>query len=191
MSHLNYSSYYNLLINACVRRYDATNTSTPSKRRNVYAAAGTQEFTFIEEPHEPQFSQDIDTTSDDFCQDIKPSITKSLLNHYLGSRGIIPKRPPPLHPRSLLRNRMVLSMSLQMFARSSALKQLLPSRYTILRPLTNLLRKEVYMSLTLLTMNYAHLRVPLLRNNMILIRFMMHLTVRLNQFWITSTANTT
>ena len=68
MSQLNYSSYYNLLINACVRRYDATNTSTPSKRSNVYAAAGTQEFTFIEEPHEPQFSQDIDTTSDDFYQ---------------------------------------------------------------------------------------------------------------------------
>ena len=36
-THLNYLSYYNLLINACVR-YDATNTSTPSKRRNVYAA---------------------------------------------------------------------------------------------------------------------------------------------------------
>ena len=33
-THLNYSSYYNLLINACVR-YDATKTSTPSKRRNV------------------------------------------------------------------------------------------------------------------------------------------------------------
>ena len=32
-THLNYLSYYNLLINACVR-YDATNTSTPSKRRN-------------------------------------------------------------------------------------------------------------------------------------------------------------
>ena len=38
-THLTYTSYYNLLINACVR-YDATNTSTPSKRRNVYTAAG-------------------------------------------------------------------------------------------------------------------------------------------------------
>ena len=66
-THLNYSSYYNHLINACVR-YDATNTSTPSKRRNVYAASGTQDFTIIEEPHETQFSQDIDTPSDDFCQ---------------------------------------------------------------------------------------------------------------------------
>ena len=46
-THLNYFSYYNLLINACVR-YDATNTSTPSKRRNVCAASGTQDFTIIE-----------------------------------------------------------------------------------------------------------------------------------------------
>ena len=66
-THLNYSSYYNLLINACVR-YDATNTSTPSKRRNVYAASGTQDFTIIEEPRKMQFSQDIDTPSDDFYQ---------------------------------------------------------------------------------------------------------------------------
>ena len=33
-TQLTYTFYYNLLINACVR-YDATNTSTPSKRRNV------------------------------------------------------------------------------------------------------------------------------------------------------------
>ena len=66
-THLNYSSYYNLLINTCVR-YDATNTSAPSKRRNVYAAAGTHDFTLVEEPHNTQFSQDIDTPSDDFYQ---------------------------------------------------------------------------------------------------------------------------
>ena len=126
-----------------------------------------------------------------FVKYIKPSITKSLQNHYLDSRGIIPKRPPPLHPRSLLRNMIVLSMFLQKYSNSSALKLLLPSRNTILRPSTNLPRKEVYMSLTLLTMNYAHLRIPLLRNNMTLINLMMHLTVRLTQFWITSTANTT
>ena len=41
-TQLTYTSYYNLLINACVR-YDATNTSTPSKRRNVYTAAGAQD----------------------------------------------------------------------------------------------------------------------------------------------------
>ena len=66
-THLNYSFYYNLLIKTCVR-YDDTNTSTPSKRRNVYAAPGTQDCTLIEDPHETQFSQDIDTPSDDFYQ---------------------------------------------------------------------------------------------------------------------------
>ena len=189
-THLNYSSYYNLLINACVR-YDATNTSTPSKRRNVYAASGTQDFTIIEEPHETQFSQNIDTPSDDFYQVHQTKHNKSLQNHYLGSRGTIPKRPPPLHPRSLLRNMMVLSMFLQKYTNSSALKLLLPSRNTILRTSTNLPRKEVYMSLTLLTMNYTHLRIPLLRSNMTLINLMMPLTVRETQFWITSTGNTT
>ena len=57
----------NLLINAYVR-YDAINTSTPSKRRYVYADVDTQDFTLIEEPHETTFSQDIDTPSDDFYQ---------------------------------------------------------------------------------------------------------------------------
>ena len=66
-THHNYLSYYNVLIDACVR-YDATNTSTPSKRRNVYAASGTQDFTIIEEPQEPQFSQNRDTPSDDFYE---------------------------------------------------------------------------------------------------------------------------
>ena len=66
-THLNYSSYYNLLITACVR-YDVTNTSTPSKRRNVYAAAGTQDFTITEDPHKTRFSQDINTPPDDFYQ---------------------------------------------------------------------------------------------------------------------------
>ena len=45
-THLKYSFYYNLLINACVRD-DATNTSTLSKTRNVYTASGTQDFTII------------------------------------------------------------------------------------------------------------------------------------------------
>ena len=66
-THLNYSSYCNLLINACVR-YDATKTSTPSKRRNVYAASGTQDFNTSEESYETHFSQDIDTPPDDFYQ---------------------------------------------------------------------------------------------------------------------------
>ena len=189
-THLNYLSYYNLLINACVR-YDATNTSTPSKRRNVYVASGTQDFSIIEDPHETQFSQDIDTPSDDFYQvhqtkhNKKPSKPLSVFQRDHA------KKTTPSAPKKLLKNMMVLSMFLQKFSNSSALKLLLPSRNTILRPSTNLPRKEVYMSLTLLTMNYTHLRIPILRNNMTLINLMMPLTVRVIQFWITSTANTT
>ena len=66
-THLNYSSYYNLLINACVR-YDATKTSTPTKRRNVYAASGTQDFNTFEESHETHFFHGIDTPPDYFYQ---------------------------------------------------------------------------------------------------------------------------
>ena len=121
---------------------------------------------------------------------IKLNIAKGPLNYSLGSRGILPKTQPPLHLRSLLRNMMVLSMFLQKNTNSSALKLLLPSRNTILRP-TNLPRKGAFMSLTLLTMNYYHLRIPLLRNNITRINLMMHLTVRQMQSWTTSTASTT
>ena len=64
---LSYTSYYDLLINACVR-YDSTNISTTSKRRNVNTAAGAQADPHIDEPHKPQFSQGIETPSDDFYQ---------------------------------------------------------------------------------------------------------------------------
>ena len=66
-TQLTYTSYYNLLINACIR-FDETNTSTPSKRRNVYTAAGGQDLNAIEEPHKAHFYHDIDTPSDDFYQ---------------------------------------------------------------------------------------------------------------------------
>ena len=122
---------------------------------------------------------------------IKLNIAEGPLKHSLGSRGILPKRQPPLHLRSLLRNMMVLSMFLKKFTNSSVLKLLLPSRNTILRPSTNLPRKGAFMSLRLLTMNYYHLRIPLLRNNMTLINLMIHLTVRQTQSWTTSTASTT
>ena len=49
-THLTYTSYYNLLMNACVK-YDATNTSTCYKRRNIYAAAGAHDLIDIDEPH--------------------------------------------------------------------------------------------------------------------------------------------
>ena len=50
-THLSYTSYYDLLINACVR-YDSTNTSTTSKRRNVDTTAGGQDHPHIDELHE-------------------------------------------------------------------------------------------------------------------------------------------
>ena len=125
-----------------------------------------------------------------FIKYIKPSITKSLQNHYLGSRGIMPRRPPPSTPKKPFKKYDGPVYVPAEVTNSSAQKLLLPSRNAILRPSTNLPRKEVYMSLTLLTMNCTHLRIPLLRNNMTLINLMMPLTVRVTQFWITSTANT-
>ena len=65
--HLTYTCYYNLLINACVR-YDATNTSTPSKRRNVYAADGAFDHDGIAELHGAEFSPDVYTPSDNYYQ---------------------------------------------------------------------------------------------------------------------------
>ena len=97
-THLNYSSYYNLLINAFVR-YDATNTSTPSKRRNVYAASGTQDFTLIEEPHKTQFSQDIDTPSDDFYQVHHAKHTKNPPKSLSGFQRDPSKNTTPTPPK--------------------------------------------------------------------------------------------
>ena len=117
-THLNYLSYYNLLTNACVR-YDATNSSTPSKRRNVYTACDTQDFAIIGEPHESQFSQDIDTPSDDFYHVHQTKHHKKSSKPLSGFRGIMPKRQP---------------LFLQKSTNSSVPKLLLPSRNTILRP---------------------------------------------------------
>ena len=130
-THLNYLSYYNLLINACAR-YDATNTSTPSKRRNVYAASGTQDFTIIEEPHEPQFSQDIDTLSDDFYQVHQTKHNKKPSKPLSGFQRDHAKKTTPSAPKKPFKNMMVLFMFLQKFTNSSALRLLLPSRNTIL-----------------------------------------------------------
>ena len=66
-THLTCTSYYNLLINACAR-YDATNTSTPSKRRNVYGTHGAYDYGGTAEPYRVEFSPDIDSPSDDFYQ---------------------------------------------------------------------------------------------------------------------------
>ena len=97
-THLNYLSYYNLLINACVS-YDATNTSTPSNRIHVYAASGTQDFTIIEEPHETQFSQDIDTPSDDFYQVHQTKHNKKLSKRVSGFQKDHVKKTSPSAPK--------------------------------------------------------------------------------------------
>ena len=75
-THLNYSSYYNLLINACVR-YDATKTSKLSKRRNVYAASGTQDFNTIEDPHENHFLRILTPPQMTFIRYIRPNIAET------------------------------------------------------------------------------------------------------------------
>ena len=143
-THLNYLSYYNLLINACVR-YNATNTSTPSKRRNVYAASVTQDFTIIEEPNETQFSQDIDTPSDDIYQVHQTKHHKKPPKPLSGIQRDHATKNNPSAPKKPFKNMMVLFMFLQKYTNSSALKLLLPSRNTILRPSTNLPRKGAYM----------------------------------------------
>ena len=126
-AHLNYSSYYNFLFNACVR-YDATKTSTPSKRKNVYAASGTQDFNTLDESHETHFSQDIDTPPDDFYQVHQTKHSRNPPHLYLVSKKITPGNLLLLHPRNhlLLRNMMDLCMSLLRFINSLALKQSLP-----------------------------------------------------------------
>ena len=131
-THLNYSSYYNLLINACVR-YDASKTSTPSKRRNVYAPSGTQDFNTFEDSHETHFFQDIDTPPDDFYQVHQTKHSRNPPHHYLASRKITPESLPLLCPRNHLRNMMDLYMSLLRFINYSVLKLLLSSRNIILK----------------------------------------------------------
>ena len=108
-TQLTYTSYYILLINACIR-YDATNTSTPSKRRNVYTAAGAQDLNAIEEPHEAHFYHDIDTPSGDFYQVHQAKQGKP----YLGFREITPESQPPLQPKNLSKNMMALYMSINL-----------------------------------------------------------------------------
>ena len=97
-THLNYSSYYNLLINVCVR-YDATKTSTPSKRRNVYEASGTQDFNTFEESHEPHFYQDIDTPSDEFYQVHQTKHSRKPPTQLSGFQKDNSRKPTPSAPK--------------------------------------------------------------------------------------------
>ena len=121
----------------------------------------------------------------------KPNKANHHLHSSLGFREITPETQLPLHPRNLSKPLMILCKSLLKFISSSAKRLLLPSRNTILRPSPKLLRKGVFMSLTLMTMSHPHLRIPNMRNKLTLIHLMMHPQIRLTQFWTTSTANIT
>ena len=85
-------------MNACVR-YDATKTSTPSKRGNVYAAAGTQDFNTIEELHETRFSQEIDTPPDDFYQVHQTKHSRKPLTPLSGSQKDHSRKSTPSTPK--------------------------------------------------------------------------------------------
>ena len=102
-TQLTYTSYYNILINACVR-YDATNTSTPSKRRNVYSAAGAQDLNAVEDPHKGYFSQDIDTPSDEFYQVNHPKQGKPPSTPLSWFQRNHPRKPAPLTPKKPFKN---------------------------------------------------------------------------------------
>ena len=180
-THLNYSSYHNLLINACVR-YDPNKTSTLSKRRNVYAAIGTLGFNTFEESHETHFFRILTRLWMTFIRYTRPNIAENPPHHYLASRKITPESLPLLHPRHHLRNMMCLYMSLLRFINSSVLKQLLPSKNIVLRISIKWLRKGVFMSLMSLIMNYLLLTLIFLRNRLTLNKMMMHLKVKLIPF---------
>ena len=95
---------------------------------------------------------------------IKPSKANHHLHPFLGFREITPESQLPLQPRNVSKTMMALYMFLQEFISSPAQRLLLPSRNTILRPSTKVLRKGAFMSLTSLTMSQPHLRIPHMRN---------------------------
>ena len=112
----------------------------------------------------------------------KPNNENHHIHPYLGFRGITPESQHTLHPRNLSKHLMVLFMSPLKCISSSALKLFLPLRNTTLKPSTNLPSKEVFISLTLLTMSHPHQRIPHMRNNQTLINLTMYLKMRLTQY---------
>ena len=104
-TQLSYTSHYNLLINACVR-YDESNTSTPSKRRNVYTAAGAQDPSAIEEPTEHISLRILTHHQMTSARYTRPNRANHHLNHYLGFRGITLESQHHLHPRNVSKSMM-------------------------------------------------------------------------------------
>ena len=160
-THLTYTSYYNLLINAYVR-YDATNTSIPSKRRNVYAADGAHDHNGITEPHRAQFSPDIDTPSDDFYQVHQAKHGKQPPTPISGFQKDHHRMPTPSAPKKPFKKYD------GKFAKKRGIH------------VTDIADHES-----------PHQRIPFMRSNQILNHLRMHLKMRLTRFWTTSTVNIT
>ena len=170
---------------------DATNTSTPSKRRNVYTAVELKISILLKKPTKHTSIMALTHHQMTSIRYTKPNKASHHLHPYLGFREITPENKPPLQPRNLSKTMMAMYMSLQKFISFSVQRLLLPSRNMILRPSTKLLRKGSFMSLTLLTMNQPHLRIPHMRNNLIPIHLMIHPQMSLTQSWTISIANIT
>ena len=93
-THLTYTSYYKLLINACVR-YDATNTSTPL-REGMYMQLLVHMISMI--LMNPTWHSSLPTLIHHqmiSTRCIKPNKANHRLNYYLGFRGITPESQPP------------------------------------------------------------------------------------------------
>ena len=84
---------------SCVKS-DATNTSTPTKRRNVYAPDGAYEHNAIAEPHRVQFSPDIDTPCDDFYQVHQAKYGKQPPTPLSGFQKDHHRKPTPSAPKN-------------------------------------------------------------------------------------------
>ena len=99
-THLTYTSYYNLLINACVR-YDATNTSTPLREGMYMQLLVPMISMILMNPTGHSSLQTLIHHQMISTRCIKPNKANHHLHHCLGFRGITPESQPPLHLRSL------------------------------------------------------------------------------------------
>ena len=117
----------------------------------------------------------------------RPNRVQHHLNQYLGSREIIPENHIPQHPRSHLRNMMVLFMFLPKSTNTSVLGLFLPSRIITQGSFTTLPIKDAFMLQTWQVMNLPHVRIPYMKSNLIHIIFRLHLKMRLTLFWTIST----
>ena len=146
--------------------YDETNTSIPSKRRNVYTAAGAQDLNAIEQPHKVHFDHDIDTPSDDFYPVHQAKQGKPPPTPLSGFQRNHARKPTPSTIKKPFKK-----YDGPVYVPVEVYKLLSPEAVTALKKynseaINKLLRKGAFMSLTLLTMNQPHLRIPCMRNKL-------------------------